>query len=115
MSAGTRERAARKLRGSVPTFAALADATRLTILTRLGGGARLSITRLTDGLPLTRQAITKHLQVLREAGLVRGARRGRERLFQLDPRPLDAARRALEDVSRQWDVALASLKSWVEE
>jgi DNA-binding transcriptional ArsR family regulator len=114
MSRSARDGAARRFRASAPTFAALGDTTRLTILTRLGGGSRLSITRLTEGLPVTRQAITKHLRVLEGAGLVRGSRRGRERLFRLDPKPLDAARGALDEVSRQWDVALASLKSFVE-
>ena len=107
--------AARGLRGNAVVFAALADETRLMLLTKLGEGSLLSITRLTDGSSLTRQAVTKHLNVLQAAGLVRGVRQGREKRFQLEPRPLDDARRALENISRQWDVALARLKSYVEE
>jgi DNA-binding transcriptional ArsR family regulator len=96
-------------------FAALADETRLMLLAKLGDGSLLSIARLTEGTTLTRQAVTKHLVVLQAAGLVRGVRQGRERRFQLEPRPLDHARRALERISRQWDAALARLKAFVEE
>jgi len=103
------------VRRSAPLFAALGDPTRLRLLAKLGGGTRFSIARLTKGSTLTRQAITKHLQVLRGAGLVRGVRRGRENLFELEPKRLDEARRALEGISRQWDQALARLKSFVEE
>lgn len=101
--------------GHAPTFAALGDETRLRLIGKLSDGSRFSIARLTEGSTLTRQAITKHLRVLQEAGLVRGVRRGRENLFQLEPQPLDEARRALDLMSRQWDVALARLKALVEE
>ena len=114
MSTQRHEHAARKLRGSAPLFAALGDETRLALLTKLSGGAPLSIARLTQGSTRTRQAITKHLQVLRAAGLVRGVRRGRENLFELEPKPLAEAQRALESISRQWDAALARLKAFVE-
>jgi DNA-binding transcriptional ArsR family regulator len=77
-------------------------------------GSPLSIARLTEGSTITRQAVAKHLRVLQDAGLVRRARRGREKLFELKPRPLDEARRALDDIARQWDEALARLKSFVE-
>lgn len=75
----------------------------------------MSLTRLAEDSALSRQAITKHLRVLQEAGLVRGVRRGRENLFELDPMRLDEARRALDIISRQWDQALARLKEFVEE
>jgi DNA-binding transcriptional ArsR family regulator len=75
---------------------------------------RLSIARLTASSSLTRQAITKHLRVLRRAGLVRGVRRGRESLFELRPGALEDARHALDNIARQWDAALARLKSFVE-
>jgi len=114
MSPNRREAVVRKLRRHAPVFAALGDPTRLTLLTRLGGGSRCSIARLTAGSKLTRQAITKHLRVLQDAGLVRGVRRGRENLFELEPQPLDEARCALDGISRQWDEALARLKSFVE-
>lgn len=99
---------------NAPVFAALGDETRLRLLARLSGGDRWSISRLTEGSPLTRQAITKHLHVLEDAGLVRRERRGRESLYMLRPRPLDDAQRALETISRQWDDALARLKAYVE-
>src|SRR5206468_4029008 len=83
------------------------DGTRLKLVKRLSGGSRVSIARLTQGSTLTRQAMTKHLRVLQDAGLVRGVRRGREYLFGLEAEPLDDARRILDDISRQWDVAFA--------
>src|SRR4051812_32741769 len=112
---GRRQHPGRSLRRSAPTFAALGDPTRLTILSKLCESPSLSIARLTEGSTLTRQAIAKHLRVLQHAGLVRGARRGRESLFELAPKPLEEARRALEGISRQWDEALSRLKSFVEE
>lgn len=115
MSRRTRERVVGEIPRNAPLFAALGDGTRLTLLMKLGDGALLSITRLTEGSSLTRQAITKHLRILEEAGLVRGVRRGRERLFHLEPKPLKEAQDALDHLSRQWDDALARLKSFVEE
>jgi DNA-binding transcriptional ArsR family regulator len=111
----TRRKTPPPLRRSAPVFAALGDDTRLALLTKLSAGSRCSIARLTAGSSLTRQAITKHLRVLEEAGLVRGVREGRESLFELEPGRLDDARRALESISRQWDRALARLKAFVEE
>jgi DNA-binding transcriptional ArsR family regulator len=75
----------------------------------------MPIVRLTEGTPLTRQAITKHLRVLRQAGLVRAKRRGRENLFQLEPAPLEDASELLARISRHWDEALARLKAFVEQ
>ncbi len=105
---------AHALEGSAPVFAALGDETRLRLVARLGSEGPLSIARLTTGTTVTRQAITKHLYVLAGAGLARGTRRGRERLWELEPEPLLEARRRLELVSRQWDQALARLKASVE-
>jgi len=115
MSPAPPDRIIRELRKNAPLFAALGDEARLTLLTRLSGGQRLSISRLSEGAPVTRQAITKHLRVLEEAGLVRSVRRGRENLFELEAKPLDEARRALEHISEQWKDALARLKAFVEE
>ncbi len=116
MSGARRSHAAAAGAGSapIPVFAALGDRTRLSLVAALGRGWPLSITRLTEGAAVTRQAIRKHLRVLERAGLVRGARRGRETLFRLEPAPLDEARRYLDRVSAQWDRALARLKSFVE-
>ena len=95
-------------------FAALGDPTRLGLVSRLCGGGPLSIARLTDGTDVTRQAVTKHLHVLRGAGLVRSTRAGRESLWELEPRRLEAARKYLEMVSKRWDEALDRLKLHVE-
>jgi DNA-binding transcriptional ArsR family regulator len=102
------------LRRAAPVFAALGDESRLTIVARLGAGARLSTARLTDGTELTRQAITKHLEVLASAGLVRDVRAGRERLWQLEARRINEARRALDGISAEWDQALTRLARLVE-
>jgi DNA-binding transcriptional ArsR family regulator len=102
------------LSGTAPVFAALGDATRLTIVAKLGDGVQRSISELTEGSELTRQAITKHLRVLEGAGLVRGRRHGRESLFELELEPLAEAKRALDAISKQWDQALSRLKSHVE-
>ena len=75
----------------------------------------MSISRLTAGLGITRQGVTKHLRVLAGAGLVRGRRRGKESLWQLERRRLEDARRSLDLISRQWDVTLDKLKLFVED
>jgi len=95
-------------------FAALGDETRLRMVGRLSSGGPMSITRLTSGSGVTRQAVTKHLEVLAGVGLVRGSRVGRERIWALEPQPLDEARRSIELISRQWDRALGRLKALVE-
>jgi DNA-binding transcriptional ArsR family regulator len=110
MSPANRNRARRQ----APVFAALGDETRLSLVIKLSRGQAQSISQLTEGSRLTRQAITKHLRVLEKAGVVRGVRSGRESLFAFDPRPIDAMRQYLDDVSRQWDQPLARLKAFVE-
>jgi DNA-binding transcriptional ArsR family regulator len=105
--------AALKVRASV--FAALGDETRLSVLARLGTGTPQSISRLTAGTKLSRQAVTKHLHVLEAVGVVRSVRTGRENLFALEPKPIEDIRKYLDEVSRQWDDALARLKSFVED
>ena len=74
----------------------------------------MSITRLTAGSKVTRQAITKHLRVMQEAGLVRSARHGRESVWQLDQRRLEDARHYLDQISKQWDDVLGRLREFVE-
>jgi len=90
-------------------FAALGDPTRMDLVARLSSGGPQSIARLTRGSPITRQAVTKHLTVLADAGLVRSERHGRERHWELAPAALDVARRYLDHVSRQWDTRLSAL------
>jgi DNA-binding transcriptional ArsR family regulator len=97
-----------------PVFAALGDRTRLSLLTRLSKGDPRSIAALSADTRLTRQAVTKHLQVLARAGLVSSVRVGRESRFAYRPEPVAEARAYLEQVSAQWDAALGRLKSFVE-
>jgi DNA-binding transcriptional ArsR family regulator len=99
---------------AAPVFAALGDEVRLRLVARLGTDGPLSIARLTAGTRVTRQGITKHLQVLAGAGLAHSIRHGRERVWQLDRRSLDEARGYLDHLSQQWDDALARLKNTVE-
>lgn len=103
------------MRKSAPVFAALGDETRLTLLMKLSGGERLSISRLSEGSVITRQAITKHLRVLQAANLVGSIREGRESLYILQPDSLTEAQHSLDVISRHWDEALARLKAFVEE
>jgi DNA-binding transcriptional ArsR family regulator len=104
--------AALKTRATV--FAALGDETRLAVLSKLLSGEPQSISRLTEGTSLTRQAVSKHLRVLEDAGVVRSARAGRETLFELEAKPIDDARVYLDRIARQWDEALGRLKTFVE-
>jgi DNA-binding transcriptional ArsR family regulator len=95
-------------------FAALGDDTRLALVAKLCGRRPYSISQLTRGSKLTRQAITKHLRVLESAGIVHSARAGRESRFEFDPQPIAGIKEYLDFVSEQWDQALSRLKSFVE-
>jgi DNA-binding transcriptional ArsR family regulator len=101
-------------RAKAAVFAALGDETRLSLLARLCDGQRYSIAELTEGTKLTRQAVTKHLRVLERVRIVHGMRDGRQSLFQFDPKPVIEMKEYLETVSKQWDLALTRLKSFVE-
>lgn len=111
----SRDAASLKVDGAVPVFSALSDPTRLGLLGRLSVEGPLSITRLSEGTGVTRQAITRHLHALGDAGLVRDARRGRERVWALDLNGVDDAKRYLDEISAQWDAAAARLKAFVED
>ena len=74
----------------------------------------MSITGLTAGSRVTRQAVSKHLLVLQQACLVSSARRGRERIWRLEQCRLQEARRYLETISEQWDEVLGRLRAFVE-
>lgn len=114
MLAGRRRRLAAP-KAHAPVFAALGDATRLSMVARLSGGEPQSISQLTAGTKLTRQAVTKHLQVLERARVVRSVRVGRESLYAFKPEAIEKAKGYLDVVSMQWDEALARLKSFVED
>jgi DNA-binding transcriptional ArsR family regulator len=105
----------REVSRAAPVFAALGDETRLALVDRLSSDGPLSITQLTVGSAVTRQAITKHLCVLATAGLVWDVRRGRERIWELKLKQMEAAQTYLEHVSKRWDGALGRLKQFVEE
>jgi DNA-binding transcriptional ArsR family regulator len=102
-------------RASATLFAALGDETRLRIVIRLAGGESFSISELSAGGGITRQAVTKHLQVLKSAGLARGVKCGREQHWSLDRKQLEQARAFLDRVSQQWDNRLSRLKSFLED
>jgi DNA-binding transcriptional ArsR family regulator len=105
----------REVSRAAPLFAALGDETRLALVARLSSEGPLSITRLTAGSSVSRQAVTKHLDVLATAGLVSDVWRGREHIWELELRQMEAARTYLEHVSKRWDEALDRLKQFVEE
>jgi DNA-binding transcriptional ArsR family regulator len=114
MSQRIRNRTAGKRRPQATVFAALGDETRLLIITQLSEGRPYSISQLTAGSRLTRQAITKHLRVLEQAGLVHNMRSGRESLFEFNPEPIEELRTYLTRVSAEWEQALGRLKAFVE-
>src|SRR5512141_743846 len=95
-------------------FAALGDPTRLKLVAVLCAGGAFSIAQLTANTEISRQGVTKHLQVLADAGVVRDVKLGRERLWQLEPGQIEEAKRTLEVIGRQWEVALGTLKTFAE-
>ena len=105
---------AAKLAKAAPVFTALGDETRLRIVSRLCREGPLSISRLTDGTRMSRQAITKHLRVLSDAGVARSRRSGRERIWEIEARRLAEVRQYLGEISAQWDEALVRLRALVE-
>ena len=110
-----KRRTERSLAAAALLFAALGDTTRLTLLQRLSDGGPASISTLAGIFPaMTRQGVTKHLQVLAAAGIINGSRQGREHVWTVDPKRLAEGRRCLELIARGWDDALARLKRHVE-
>jgi DNA-binding transcriptional ArsR family regulator len=103
-----------RLTEAAPVFAALGDATRVKLVARLSADGPLSISRLSEGAGVTRQAITKHLRAMEDAGLVRDVRRGRERIFELETKRLEKARQVLDQISADWDSAINRLRAYVE-
>ena len=110
-----RNGAVSRLKARAPIFAALGDKTRLSLVAKLCDRRPYSISQLTRGSRLTRQAITKHLRVLESVGIVHSVRTGRESRFEFDPQPIEGLKQYLDSVSEQWDHALARLKSLVED
>ena len=108
-------RSAAAFKEAAPVFAALGETTRLTLVAKLCASGPQSIARLCEGTGVTRQAITKHLETLEDAGVVHSSRAGRQRVWELETRRLEKARRCLDQISDQWDAALSRLKALVEE
>lgn len=106
--------AAFKIERQAHVFAALGDPTRLSLVNKLIDRQPHSISHLTAGTKITRQAVTKHLAVLEEVGLVTKNREGREILYLLRPEPLESLQKYLEVISQQWDQALENLKAFAE-
>ncbi len=94
-------------------FAALADPTRRQVIRALSQRGPSTATGLAAALPVTRQAVTKHLGALAAAGLVTATRRGREVLYEISPRPLTAAVSWMADLGARWDDRLAALRDHV--
>jgi len=105
---------ATQVRDAAPLFAALGDTTRLGLVAHLSSGGPESITSLSESVDVSRQAVTKHLNVLADAGLVRGSRRGREHIWELEPDRLVDAHDYLDRIDAQWDAALDRLRNLVE-
>ncbi len=94
-------------------FSALADPTRRQVIRALSEQGPSTATGLAASLPVTRQAVTKHLSALADAGLVTASRRGREKLYQISPRPLTDAVSWMADLGARWDDRLAALRDHV--
>ncbi|MGZ5199447.1 MAG: ArsR/SmtB family transcription factor [Telluria sp.] len=95
-------------------FAALGDVTRLKLVAVLCAGGAFSITQLTANTDISRQAVTKHLHTLAEAGVVRDVKHGRERLWQIEPARIEEAKQSLDAIARAWEQALGRLKAFAE-
>ncbi|MEB3023155.1 ArsR/SmtB family transcription factor [[Mycobacterium] crassicus] len=99
---------------TAPVFDALGDPNRLRIVNRLCEGGPCSTSQLAQVIPVTRQAAAKHLQLLEAVGLVSSTRRGRERIWQVQARPLAEAGDYLAVLSRRWDATIGRLRAHVE-
>lgn len=99
---------------SASVFAALGDQTRFGLVSRLSRDGPMSITKLTSGFPVTRQAITKHLRILERAGVISSEADGREIVWHVEQRRLAQAKRDLDAIARQWEGTLQRLKAFVE-
>lgn len=98
-----------------PVFDALGDPNRLRIVVRLCEVGPSSTSQVTQAIPVTRQAASKHLRLLESAGLVASSRRGRERVWTVRTEPLAQASDYLTQLSRRWDAAVDRLRAYVEE
>lgn len=100
--------------GSSDVFAALGDVTRRQLLLKLAESSPRTVTQLAAEFPITRQGITKHLDVLASAGLVHMKPHGRERRYTFAPEPLDGVAAWLDAVGLRWEGRLNRLKDLLE-
>jgi DNA-binding transcriptional ArsR family regulator len=107
--------ARRRDSSAAPVFAALGDETRLQVVSRLCAEGPLSIVKLSSGAGVSRQAVSKHLRVLEDAGLVYSSKEGRENVYTLQPKRLAEAKRLLDSISSEWDHTLERLRAFVED
>jgi DNA-binding transcriptional ArsR family regulator len=98
-----------------PLFDALGDPNRLRIMTRLCDGGPSSTTEVTQVVAVSRQAATKHLMLMEAVGLVSSERKGRERIWRVQPKPLSEASDYLTALSNRWDRAIDRLRAYVED
>ena len=96
-------------------FHAVSDPSRRSILERLRVSGALSLTAIAEPMPMSRQAVTKHLEILRAAGLIRVRREGRERMHELVAEPLREVEDWLAPYAAEWDARLDRLKQHLEE
>lgn len=96
-------------------FGALGDPHRLEMVTVLCDAGPKSTLQVAQLISLSRQAATKHLEVLQAVGVVHSSKRGRERIWTVEPQPLAAASDYLSALSRRWDGAIDRLKAFVED
>lgn len=104
-----------RLKKTAPVLAALGDPVRLAMVARLSTDGPLPTIRLKQGVALSRQAVTKHLRLLEDVGLVHSRRVGRDRLWQIETQRLCAVRKYLDQISAQWDATLERLRRFVED
>jgi DNA-binding transcriptional ArsR family regulator len=100
--------------GAATVFAALGDPVRLAIIARLCDDGPLPTVQLKQGTSLSRQAVTKHLRILEDVGLVRSSRVGRDRSWRIEVQQLVKTRAYLDRISAQWDARLERLRAFVE-
>ncbi len=100
--------------GAQATLWALSDPLRIEILDRVSTGSEVTVSQLAAVVPITRQAVTRHVKTLEDAGLITGSRQGREHRYRVDLKPIDEAGRWLDARARSWDQALNHLANYLE-
>jgi len=100
--------------GAQATLWALSDPLRIEILDRVSAGSEITVSQLAAVVPITRQAVTRHVKTLEDAGLILGSRQGREHRYRVDLKPIDEAGQWLNARAKSWDQALNRLARYLE-